>query len=300
MEKYLLLILTVSVASILMGNHRTEAVMNNAGTIFIQRNDNLSIHTYQSPEDGEMVCSHIIETANKLVVIDVQLLRPYAKELRAYVDRLGKPIDRVIITHSHPDHWFGLEFFQDVPIYSLPETKGEIEAIGDMLIQFKKPDLGDLVTDQKVLPTHLIEEGIEMIDGVNFSFTKLVDGESPYMALVELPDIKAVVAQDLVYNQVYVVVGEKNQKGEFLFDGWVNALKMLQEKDYEVVLAGHGAPTDASIFPELIEYIGFVKELFESGIDENELKQKIIEKYPNYQVLEMLEFMTVFLYHRTW
>ncbi|MBI4650363.1 MBL fold metallo-hydrolase, partial [Candidatus Desantisbacteria bacterium] len=60
-----------------------------------------------SPLKGQLVCSHIIESENKLVIIDTLLLRPYAERLRKYADSLNKPIERVIITHFHPDHWLG-------------------------------------------------------------------------------------------------------------------------------------------------------------------------------------------------
>jgi hypothetical protein len=103
-----------------------------------------------------------------------------------------------------------------------------------------------------------------------------------------------------VYNHIYLVVGEKNSQGEYLFDGWIRALESLREKEYNTVLAGHGAPTDSTIFPELIEYIGYAKQLFESGVGEVELKQKLIEKYPTYRITQMLDFANVFLYHRTW
>jgi glyoxylase-like metal-dependent hydrolase (beta-lactamase superfamily II) len=36
----------------------------------------------------------------------------------------GTPIDRVIVTHRHPDRWFGCEYFRDVPVYALAEVAG--------------------------------------------------------------------------------------------------------------------------------------------------------------------------------
>jgi glyoxylase-like metal-dependent hydrolase (beta-lactamase superfamily II) len=260
----------------------------------------VTIHSYLSPVEGEMVCAQVIETPKQLVVVDALELRPYAQELRHYIDRLGKPIARVVVTHSHPDHWFGLEFFQDVPIYSLPETQAEIEQIGDYLVQYRRAQLGELIPAAKVVPSHIIQEGKETIDGVDFVFTKVVDAEHPFLLMIELPSLQTLVAQDLVYNNVYLCVGEQNSKKEYLFDGWIRALRRLQENNYAVVLAGHGEPTDAAVFPKMIEYIASAKQLFETGIGEEELKQKLIEKYPTYRVTEMLDLSNIFLYHRTW
>lgn len=274
--------------------------MKTLGMVTILRNDRVTFHSYLSPEDGEMVCSQVIETEDKVVIVDALLLRPHAEELRRYVDRLNKPIDRVIVTHSHPDHWFGLEFFQDVPIYSLPETRDEIAQVGDYLLQYKGATLGDLVADNKVVPTNIVQEGTEVIDGLRYVFTKVVDTEAPIILLVELPDLNTLVAQDLVYNHVYLCVGEQNSKGEYLFDGWKNYLKKLQGEGYETVLSGHGEPTNSSIFPEIIGYIEYAQQIFEAGSSEVEQKQKLMDKYPTYRVSEVLDISNVFLFHRDW
>jgi len=275
-------------------------LMKTLGMVTILRNDRVTFHSYLSPEDGEMVCSQVIETEDKVVIVDALLLRPHAEELRRYVDRLNKPIDRVIVTHSHPDHWFGLEFFQDVPIYSLPETRDEIAQVGDYLLQYKGATLGDLVADNKVVPTNIVQEGTEVIDGLRYVFTKVVDTEAPIILLVELPDLNTLVAQDLVYNHVYLCVGEQNSKGEYLFDGWKNYLKKLQGEGYETVLSGHGEPTNSSIFPEIIGYIEYAQQIFEAGSSEVEQKQKLMDKYPTYRVSEVLDISNVFLFHRDW
>jgi glyoxylase-like metal-dependent hydrolase (beta-lactamase superfamily II) len=216
------------------------------------------------------------------------------------VDRLRKPIDRVIVTHSHPDHWAGLEFFKDAPIYALAETRYELENYGDDILNFKRLTQGDQLAAAKVVPTQTLKEGEEVIDGVKYVFTKVCDAEAPTMLMIELPEHQTLIAQDLVYNKVYPAVGEKNQKGDYLFAGWLKALKSLQKKGYSLVLPGHGAPTDGRVFTEMAEYIRTAQQLFESGMDEAALKKALQEKYPGYQVPEMLDISNVFLYHRNW
>ena len=274
--------------------------MKPAGTIVIQRDERATFHTYISPADGDMVCSHVVETENKLVIVDVQLLKPYAEELRGYVDRLGKPVERVIITHIHPDHWMGLEIFQDIPIYSLRETIDGLEKYADQLIEFKRPVYGDLIASHKVIPAHIIQEGTENIDGLTFQFTKVIDAEIDVMLAVEFPELGAIIAQDLIYNRVYLCVGEQNSQGEYMFDGWINGLKSIQEKGYETILSGHGEPTDSTIIPELIEYISYAKRIFQEGSGDEKQKRKLMERYPHYCVPEMLDLSNLFLYHHDW
>jgi glyoxylase-like metal-dependent hydrolase (beta-lactamase superfamily II) len=274
--------------------------MGVSGTIVVNRKGACTLHTYLSPEDGEMVCSHIIETSKRLVLVDVQLLMPYAREVRAYADSLGKPIERVIVTHTHPDHWMGLEAFADLPTFALRETREELARIGAYLLELKRTTLGDRVAGRLIVPVNDLTEGDLVLDGVTVRISRLVDAEAPLMALVELPQQRVLVAQDLVYNHVYLVVGEKNAAGEYLFDGWLRALRQAQRNGYELLLSGHGEPTSPALINELIGYVSFARERFGAGVDEQTLRGEIAARYPGYRVPEMLDLMNLFLYHRTW
>ena len=94
------------------------------------------------------------------MIFDAQFLVPYATEARAYVDSLNKPIDRIIITHSHPDHFYGMTAaFADIPGYALAKTKAVITNIGPKMLANNKKNMGDLVPDKVVAPTNEIEPG---------------------------------------------------------------------------------------------------------------------------------------------
>src|SRR5579862_532611 len=91
------------------------------------------IHTFISSfaDDNIANATHIIESKNKLVLVDGQFLAPYASKFRDYADSLGKPIERLYLSHRHPDHWFGLgTAFSDIAIYALPETITFVEEHG--------------------------------------------------------------------------------------------------------------------------------------------------------------------------
>ncbi len=261
------------------------------GNIILIEENGIKIHSYISPENSTLVTSHIIETPNKLVIIDAQFMRPYAKELLSYAKSLKKPIDRIIITHSHPDHWFGLEFFNDQKIYSLKETQDEINNLGEIIIKSKKPILEELVTSQKIVPNYIINEGNEAIDGVLYEFKKIKNAESTNQLLIKLPELKILIAQDLVFNNVHLFLGQN------AFDGWIKNIEMLKElKEYKFILPGHGELTDVSIFEKDINYLNDAKIIFNSVKDGNSLKNELIKKYPNYRASVLLDISNSFLY----
>jgi glyoxylase-like metal-dependent hydrolase (beta-lactamase superfamily II) len=273
------------------------------GQITVLESGPVTLHSFMAPAEGDMVCSQVIETESRSIIVDAQLLLPYAQALRAYVERLGKPIDRVIVSHAHPDHWCGLQVFADLPLYATPTTQYVIANYGQGMMDYKRSTMGErsgLLAERLVVPSNALELGSQQVDGVELVYRAVVDAEAPEIAVVELPQLRTLIAQDVVYNRVYPAVGEKNQQGQYLFDGWVAALRELQAKDYQWILPGHGEPCDPSVIPGLIEYIQFTKQIFESGVKPEEFKARVIERYPDLRVPELLDFSLVFLYFRTW
>lgn len=273
------------------------------GQVSILKSGPATIHSFMAPADGDMVCSQVIETESRSIIVDAQLLLPYATALRAYVERLGKPIDRVVISHAHPDHWCGLQVFADLPIYAMPTTQYVIATYGQGMMDYKRSTMGDraaLLAEKLVLPSNHLEEGNQQIDGLEMVYRRIVDAEAPEIAVIELPQLSTLVAQDLVYNRVYPAVGDKNQQGQYLFDGWIAALRDLQSKNYQWILPGHGEPCDPSVIPGVIEYIQYTKQLFESGVKPEEFKTRVLERYPDLRAPELLDFTLVYLYFRNW
>lgn len=255
------------------------------------------IHSYLSPESAEMVCSQIIETPSALIIVDAQLLKEHAQAVKDYAESLGKPIHKIIISHCHPDHWAGLEVFGGVPVYALPETIWEIQNYGQAMLDSKTPAFGDAVTTTVSVPEPLTLER-EELDGLELIYHKNSGTESTFSLAVKLPQLRVLIAQDLVYNGVYPYIGDRSYvTKEYPFDSWISALETLKTEDYEVVLPGHGLPTDASSFDTMIAVLTYAKSVFATAADGAELKQRLMEKYPDFKVVDMLDLSAYMLYN---
>src|SRR4051812_39512704 len=72
-----------------------------------------TIHSYAAPAlhtDGS-VNTWWIETTRSVVVIDGLRTIPDAQAALAELEKIGKPVKAVFITHPHPDHIGGLGVF---------------------------------------------------------------------------------------------------------------------------------------------------------------------------------------------
>ena len=68
----------------------------------------VTVHTHACGEGGIFVNAYLVETRAGVVAIDATLTETESKQLRAEVDRIGKPLLAVLVTHPHPDHVAGI------------------------------------------------------------------------------------------------------------------------------------------------------------------------------------------------
>ncbi len=224
-----------------------------AGAITISKLElnGVVIHSITAPEDSELVNSHIIETKNSLVIVDMQFLRPYAMQLKAYADKIGKPIDRVILTHQHPDHWFGFESFEGIPIYAHQEVIDGLKKAADFYIKARRKTLGELVPETKRLPEHVLASS-ESIDGLHYEFEVIKNAEAGFQTITKLPDYNVLIAGDLLSSNAHSFYGVPTAQS------WVDNLKVIADgNSYDHILVGHGKPpaVNQDIFAWQISYI---------------------------------------------
>ncbi|MEU6541414.1 MBL fold metallo-hydrolase [Streptomyces sp. NPDC047000] len=241
----------------------------------VQRTDDVRVHTCVASfaYDNIANATHIIETRSRLVLVDAQFLAPCARAFRDYADSLGKPIERLYLSHRHPDHWFGLgAAFTDVPVHALPETMAFIEEHGEE----SRSDhwkLGDLLPEHVVVPKHVVGPGEETIDGVRYVFDRVTDSEIDYQLTLSLPETGVYVAQDLIYSGTHLYLTKH-------MDHWIRVLQDMLVSDHRLFLPGHGLPADKNEVARNIEYLSTARQAVGDGLADDAFKNFLLQRYP--------------------
>lgn len=188
----------------------------------------------------------------------------------AFVQSLGKPIDRMIISHIDDAHWVNVEkFLPDVALYN-------VDAEGIMA----KPEGAALTI------TPLAGDESTTIDGIAYAFvtnTEIGAWE------IKLPELNAVYVEHLGYVNLHVLLAPLAPRTEML--------KALEEEGYTWFMPGHGAPAENPGFVSQVEaYYTDVMAAVAGNEDPADAVAEIAEKYQDYVTEGMLEAMVPGLY----
>lgn len=233
-------------------------------------------HTFISSfADGNIAnATHIIEGAHSLVLVDGQFLVPYARQFRSYADSLRKPIERLYLSHRHPDHWFGLgAAFTDTDIYALPETIDFLKEHGAE----SRDDhwkMGELAPDGIAVPQGVASPGEESIDGVRYVFDRVTNTEIDSLLTIRLPDLGVHIVQDLVYSGTHLYLTQD-------MGHWIEVLDDLLLSDTDLFLPGHGLPAGKDEVARNAEYLSAARQAIANGLTGDAFKAFMLQRYPD-------------------
>jgi len=267
-----------------------------AGAILVSQFGPVKIHSYLSPADGLQVNTQMIEGPNAVFIFDSQLLLPYAGEVASYVQTLGKPVDRIILSHAHTDHWGGLqvltERFPETRVFALGGIADQIRAGGPARLDGLRRTYGDKAASKVTVPTETITEGLQRIDGVTYDFRRVVDAESDLQLAALLPEQKVILAFDLVFSPNQHVFTGGNR-----FDHWLIVLESLKAlQGYDIIIIGHDTPVDRSAIDSTMTYIKRAKEIHAASADAKTYSENLKAAFPNRQLARFVDLSASYLY----
>lgn len=277
---------------------RTEGTNDLEGTVVVTQRGPVRIHSYVSPAESFLVNTQIVEGPTKLIVFDGQAVMPYAKEVATYLRRLGKPVDRIILSHGHPDHWSGLEVLTaqlpGVPVYAFPRVIEFVRDAGAPMLANLQRKLGDKAASQVTVPTSVLATGTQTIDGIRFDFREILDAEANFQLVARMPEQKVLLAFDLVFaprDHLFTV--------QPTFDHWIAILEALKADDgYDTILLGHDHPSDRSALDANIAYLLRAKQIHAEAKDGKAYAEALKAAFPERAQPGWADFSGLILYSK--
>lgn len=224
---------------------------------------------------GFMSNAGFVVTRDGVVVFDALATPALADAMIAEIRKVtSQPIRRVIVSHYHADHVYGLQVFKAAGADIWARREGQQYLASDLArdrLAQRRQDLSPWVNEH----THLIpadrwlsfsdDEPIRFeLGGTRF---ELIDGGDSHTSgdlMLSIPDEGVLFAGDLFFTGrlPFVVDGNTRQ--------WLQALRRLDRSGAHVVVPGHG-PASTAVKPDLQvtrSYLEFLRKHMGEAVDE--------------------------------
>ena len=184
----------------------------------------------------------LIEGEHDAVLVDAPFTMADAHRVVAMVLESGKHLTHVFVTHDHPDHWFAMEViadaFPDARIVAHPVVVADIWRSLPFKVRRWGPMLGANGPRHPSAPQPLDGDTI-MLEGRPLAVLGPMAGDHAHATALWVPSIRALFPGDLVYNQMFLWMGEHDAAA---IAAWGAALDRLAALKPAMVVAGHSKP----------------------------------------------------------
>jgi glyoxylase-like metal-dependent hydrolase (beta-lactamase superfamily II) len=253
-----------------------------------------TIHRFPAQHEGAFVNAYLVETASGVVAVDGLLQVSAAKEMRADIERLGRPLLAAVVTQSHPHHYAGLGVIvagDDVPIYAPQGVIDAITADDALKDQIIGPMFGEDWPTNRIFPNTAIADGDSVsFDGVKLTVIDLGPSESPHDSPWILgDDAKTVFLGDQIYDHKHCYLADG------FYAEWLANIETLRARfpDDAVYYIGHGGP----VGPEMWDWQRGYIELFVDAVsnadwsEPEQAKATVVGRMKEYEPTDELQFL---------
>jgi glyoxylase-like metal-dependent hydrolase (beta-lactamase superfamily II) len=195
-----------------------------------------------SENQGFMSNAGFVVTREGVVVFDSLGTVPLAQKMLGLIRKItSKPIKRVIVSHYHADHFYGLQVFKDqgAEIWAHKNAVGLTKTEAARLrFEQRKEELFPWVDENTrfIEPDKYLEGDTDFVLGdVHFSVRHVGPAHSAEDLAMLVKEDGVLYAGDLVFKGRVPYVGDADSKA------WLNSLDKLTAMKPRVLVPGHGA-----------------------------------------------------------
>ncbi|MGL1835040.1 MBL fold metallo-hydrolase [Rhodocyclaceae bacterium SMB388] len=259
-----------------------------------------------SANEGFMSNAGFVITDDGVVVFDALGTPALGAQLIAEIGKLtDRPIRKIVVSHYHADHYYGLQAFQDAGIEIWAHRLGEDVPNSDLAQQRlaqRRADLFPFVDENtRLVPADRWFDGDTHFElgGLSFRILHVGPAHSPEDLVLEVVEDEVLFAGDMLFRGRIPFVGGADT------ERWLVALEALIELNPAVLVPGHGpASTDPQADLNMTrDYLKFLRNAmgeavadlksFDEAYDETDWSDW--QKLPAFREANRLNAYNVFL-----
>src|ERR1700688_4834227 len=253
----------------------------------------LSLQPFTSSEEGAWSNAYLIGSSSEVILFDVPMLRGDAVKLADLVAGSGKQLTTVFISHAHPDHFMGSDLIADrfpmARFVSTGNVVADIEADGPWMLSMLQGKLGPDAPKRLVVPDVLSAPAVQISANL-LNVVEFGECEATHIATLHIPDLKLLLAADLVYHDAHLYLQERH------IESWRVRLDELaifaRRNDILVLCPGHGAPAGPELIDQTRNYLDAFADAVQSG-DPRDVERRMLVEYPEYHVKQFLTAFSI-------
>jgi glyoxylase-like metal-dependent hydrolase (beta-lactamase superfamily II) len=220
--------------------------------------------------DGFMSNAGVVITDEGVVVLDALGTPSLAYLLLSKIRELtDKPVVKVVLTHYHADHIYGLQVFKELGAEIIAPSGAKKYLVADSAearLKERRESLFPWVNENTYLvkPDRYISDKTQFtLGGIDFLLTPLGSTHSDGDLTMEVVQENVLYSGDLIFEGRVPFVAGSNIKN------WIDNLSGLNTKKYKIIIPGHGKasaePKDAINFT--LGYLNILHKNMLAGVE---------------------------------